>query len=239
MLKLPCSSSKAVLTAFNMNDKGEVTIAPFSAYKNGEIHILTSNTWIIRLSESSVSYKDVPASFWGTKGIVFASSHGLFSGVGKGAFNPNGKMTRGMLVAVLGKLFGVNSTEYEAEFTDVSEKAFYAHYISWAVKKGLVTGVGNNKFNPDAPVTREQLMVILSNALNLLEFKIPEGTETKFADEAKISSWAKNAVKKMSSAGVVSGKTGKLFDPQGSATRAEVANILMKFIENVLYNEIN
>ena len=105
-------------------------------------------------------------------------------------------------------------------------------YIEWARKSGIVNGTGNGTFAPDQPVTREQLAVIMQNYAKVAGFELPKvHEEITFADSEKISTYANDAVKAMQMAGILSGKDGNLFDPQGTATRAEISSVLRRFVE--------
>ncbi|WP_293010148.1 MULTISPECIES: S-layer homology domain-containing protein [unclassified Oscillibacter] len=105
-------------------------------------------------------------------------------------------------------------------------------YIEWASKNNIVNGIGENKFAPDQSITREQMAVIMSNYAKTIGYTLPKvHVENIFADNGKISTYAKEAVKQMQMAGVISGKNGNLFDPQGTATRAEVSAVLRRFVE--------
>jgi hypothetical protein len=103
--------------------------------------------------------------------------------------------------------------------------------VEWAADMGIVTGIGNNMFAPNANVTREQMAVMLYNYINFKGISLPvNNIPAAFADEGEISSWAINAVKSIQAAGIISGRPGNLFDPQATATRAEVATIFARFI---------
>lgn len=108
-------------------------------------------------------------------------------------------------------------------------------YIEWAVKNKVVQGVGDNKFGPDSKITREQMAVMMVNYGSATGYTLPVSRQAvTFADDAKISSWAKDAVRAIQQTGVIVGKNNNLFDPQGSATRAEASTILRRFVELVI-----
>ena len=131
---------------------------------------------------------------------------------------------------------GVDPTDYQASmFTDVKEDAYYAPYVNWAAKTGVVSGTTDTTFAPDTNINREQMAVIMKNYATKLGYTIPKTLEVvNFADSAGISSWAKEAVKSMRQAGILAGKTNNCFDPAGTATRAEVATVLRRFVEIVI-----
>ena len=145
-----------------------------------------------------------------------------------------------MFVTALGRLANADVNGYaKSSFTDVKSDAYYMGYIEWASKNSIVTGTGNGKFAPDQSITREQMAVIMLNYAKVIGFTLPKvHTENAFADSAKFSAYAKDAVKQMQMAGVVSGKNGNLFDPQGTATRAEVTAVLRRFVEMAISSDI-
>ena len=189
-----------------------------------------------------IGYKNpIPAftdvnNHWAKDNMLFVVSRGLLSGTSATTFSPNTGMTRGMFVTALGRLAGVDPTDYQASrFTDVKEDAYYAPYVNWAAKTGVVSGTTDTTFAPDININREQMAVIMKNYAAKLGYTIPKTLEVvNFADSAGISSWAKEAVKSMQQAGILAGKTNNCFDPAGTATRAEVATVLRRFVEIVI-----
>ena len=189
-----------------------------------------------------VGYKNPVPNFtdinghWAKEHILFAVSRGLFSGTSETTFSPNTTLTRGMFVTALGRLAGINPADYQnRKFTDVKANAYYAPYVNWAASKGIVGGTTSTTFAPDSNITREQMAVIMKNYADKMGYSIPKTLEAvTFADNAQISSWAKDAVKAMQQAGVLSGKENNRFDPQGNATRAEAATVLHRFVEIVI-----
>lgn len=173
------------------------------------------------------------ANHWAKDNILFAVSRGLLSGTSETTFSPDDAMTKGMFIAALGRLAGVDPAGYQTgTFTDVKADADYAPYVNWAVSKGIVDGTRDTTFGPDSSITREQMAVIMKNYAAKLGYAVPKTLEAAtFADNENISSWAKKAVKSMQQAGVLAGKTNNRFDPKGTATRAEVAAVLRRFVE--------
>ena len=172
---------------------------------------------------------------WALEDIEFVVSRGLFSGTSVTSFSPNSPMTRGMFVTVLGRLANVDVTAYhESSFKDVKNHAYYMGYIEWASENKIVKGIGNDNFGPDEAISREQMAVIINNFANTMGLKLtPVHGEDNFADSWKISIYAKDAVKHMQMAGILSGRDGKLFDPQATSTRAEVSAVIHRFVKLV------
>lgn len=189
-------------------------------------------------STYGVGYK-APADFtdiaghWAKDDIQFVVNRGLLSGTGAATFSPNTAMTRGMFVTALGRLAGADVSGYkQSSFTDVKADAYYMGYVEWAAKNGIVKGTTATTFAPDNAVTREQMAVIMANYAKAIGFELPKAhAQNTFADAANISSWAADSVKAMQMAGVLAGKNENRFDPQGTATRAEAAATLRRFVE--------
>jgi hypothetical protein len=178
-------------------------------------------------------FTDVKAGDWFYADVAFVCENGLFAGTSATTFSPNAPMTRGMIVTVLGRLYGANTYE-SSDFADVEPGKYYTSYVEWAKRRSIVSGVGGNKFTPDAELTRQDLAIIITRYADFARKKFPVTLQyAAFADDADIAEYAKNSVQTLYCSGIVSGKPGNLFDPKGSATRAEVAAILHRFIEAV------
>ena len=217
---------------------------------NGKPQLLTNssynNGWVIwsrnSLSTYGVGYNtSVPtftdtATHWAKDNIDFVASRELISGATSTTFAPDTAITRGTFLMALGKLSGADVGSYKtSSFTDVQSTDPAMPYIEWAVKNNIVQGIGNNKFGPDQQITREQMAVMMVNYAKATGYKLPVSRQAvTFADNANISTWAKDAVKAIQQTGVISGKPNNLFDPQGSATRAEASAILRRFVELVI-----
>lgn len=174
-------------------------------------------------------FSDVPADAWYADAVVFCQENGLMSGTTSTTFSPDGTMTRAMLVTVLYREAGSPSLDGENlgyPFSDVLGDAWYADGVYWARLEGVVSGYSDNRFGPDDPVTREQLATILWRASGSHE----PGNVEFFADQSSISSYASDAVSWARENGIVGGKDGNRFDPQGLATRAETAAILSRWV---------
>ncbi|WP_053956403.1 DUF3783 domain-containing protein [Inediibacterium massiliense] len=176
------------------------------------------------------------ADHWAKDHIDFVVGKGILTGTSKNTFSPDLFMTRGMCVTALGRLNGVDISNYKTNsFTDVQKDSYYAAYVEWANEKGIVSGVGNSQFAPERPITREEMAVIMNNYAKVMGNTLPKSKEmVSFADEQNISTWAKEAVTQMQQAGIISGKNENKFVPKGTATRAEVSTVLRYFIELVM-----
>ena len=183
-------------------------------------------------------FRDVTESDWFYDDVRFANQSGLFNGVEKDLFAPEEPMTRGMLVTVLWRLDGETAPKTATTFTDVDANAYYADAVAWAAESGVVNGIGGNKFDPEGNVTREQIAAIL---FRYAAFKgvdtAARADLTAFPDAEKTSAYAHDALSWAVAAELVKGtKEGSTIylDPQGSATRAQVAAILSRYAQNIV-----
>lgn len=190
------------------------------------------------LLDTALMFTDVKASAWYKPYIDYSVTYGILSGAGNGKMLPNKTMTRAEFVQVLANLSGVDTSNKNitTEFTDVKSGAWYAPAVKWASENGIVSGVGDGKFSPNANITREQMCSMLVRYVEkylgiTLENSIDKKT---FADDNKISSWAKDSVYKCQQSGLVSGVSETSFAPRDNATRASVATIMSKFHEQYL-----
>lgn len=200
-------------------------ITPYTSYRvNGKVGFL-------RLYKpDEPKFSDVQAKSWYAKGVNFCTNAGLMNGVSAASFAPQNKMTRAMLVRVLYNLSGSKCASYG--FTDVPAGKWYTDAVNWAAANGIVNGVSATSFAPDAPVTREQMVTILHRyASQFGSMKGKADALNGFEDAGKVSKYAKDAMCWAISAGIVNGKTKTTVDPQGQATRAEIATILLRFVK--------
>ncbi len=227
------------LYAVYVDDAGKVEWITKSSY-NASLKAVVFET--SHFSVYGVGYKTFVPAFtditghWAADNILFAASRGLLSGTSDTTFSPDTGMTRGMFVTALGRLAGINPDSYQTgKFTDVKADAYYAPYVNWAAQTGIVEGVTATTFVPDTNINREQMAVIMKNYAAKLGYDLPQTLKAvTFADNTQISSWAKDAVKSMQQAGILAGKVNNRFDPKGTATRAEVATVLRRFVEIVI-----
>ena len=164
---------------------------------------------------------------WYHEAVDFAVSNGLMGGVGNSQFDPNGNMTRAMMVTVLYRMAGSPAVSGPSSFTDVPEDTWYSDAVAWAQDNGIVLGVLANKFAPNAYVTREQIATILWRYENQPK---AEADLSAFADADSISDYAVEAMTWAVSEGIFNGDNGNL-KPTDCATRAEFACIVMRYLE--------
>lgn len=174
------------------------------------------------------TFTDVPATHWAAGAVAFVSSQGLLQGTGASAFAPGQPMTRAMLVTALWREAGSPVVNYAMDFDDVAEDQWYTEAVRWAASEGIVAGTGKG-FSPDAALTRESLAAIL---FRYAGGQADGGSLDSYADGAGVSAWARDAMNWAVAQGLITGKSGGRLDPGGTASRAEVSAILMRYVQS-------
>ena len=181
-------------------------------------------------------FTDVDETAWYAEAVTYVVGEDLMNGTSATTFAPGQTLTRSMMAQILYNLAGQPAVEGSAAFTDVAAGAWYADAVAWAAGSGIVKGYSAAAFGPEDAVTREQLAVMLYQYAQYQKYDVSgslSGSLSGFADGANTSSWAVEAVEWAVQNGLLSGKDGSRLDPTGTATRAEVAAILMRFCENI------
>lgn len=182
----------------------------------------------------SSSFTDVPSNAWYYSAVSYVASEGLMTGTGTNTFSPDGLTSRAQIVTILWRLSGEPSA-LSGAFTDVPTGQYYSTAVAWASREGIVTGVGNNRFEPNSNITREQLAVMLYRYAQDCGYSTSASANiTGYYDYARVGSYARTALSWAVGAGLITGTTTTTLSPQDTATRAQVATILMRFCENIV-----
>ena len=179
-------------------------------------------------------FDDVMQGAWYYNYVNIVVTEGLFQGTAYRIFGPQTNMSRAMFAQVLANLEGVDLAAYAATnptFQDVASNAWYFAAVQWAADVGVVHGLDGENFAPNDNVTREQMAAMLYRYANMRGITLATGYATPFVDQASISPWAVDAVAAIQDAGIVRGRGIGMFDPQATATRAEVAAIFARFLQ--------
>ena len=224
------------LTAWSLADDGSIS-AVGGVYDAGQqtyaFDVVNGVTAIARFP-----FTDVVAGTWYYGAAAYAYNNGLFAGMTPTTFAPNATMTRAMLVSVLWRLAGEPAPKAPNTFVDVPDGAWYTDAVTWAAENGVVSGIGGSRFDPSGFVTREQTAEILYNYAHSKGYDVSARADlTAFPDAGSVSGWAEEALSWANAAGLINGtvRDGQtILDPQGSASRAQVAMILMNYVEHVV-----
>ena len=204
------------------------------AVKTYTIDKLTVSTRIeVEFTNGKLPFTDVRESDWFYEDVAFAYENGLFAGTSDTTFSPNASMTRAMLVTVLYRLEGQPAVNGRSGFSDVQYNGYYEDAVTWAADNGIVNGISASTFSPNANVTREQMAAILYRYAQYKKYNTAASSSlNSFSDHTSVSGYAVASLQWSVAEKLVNGSAGKLM-PTGNATRAQVAAILHRFVENV------
>lgn len=188
------------------------------------------------IAPEPLPFGDVDDGDWFADAVRFVYESGMMNGVSETDFAPHATTSRSMIVTILYRLEGEPVVDYAMDFTDVAGDAYYAEAVRWAASEGIVGGYGGGLFGSDDAVTREQLAVILYRYAVYKGYDVSIGEDTNilsYADFADLSEYAIPAMQWACGAGIVNGTSESTLTPQGEATRAQVAAMLMRFVEAI------
>ena len=206
------------------------TSARIAADGSAALRMTHASQYAIVIDDRShaMTFADVAEGAWYYDAVSYVYANGLMDGVSASEFAPDTTLTRAMLVTILWRMEGEPGVNYLMPFTDVDGGAWYAEAVRWAASEGIVTGVSDTSFAPNAEITREQLAAILhryagepATAANL----------AGYADGASVSAYAVDAMSWCVEHDIITGTTATTLEPQGTATRAQAAAMLMRFAD--------
>lgn len=231
-LVLPAKSGDVVVLVAK---DGAQTILRKSVVTDGKAYVALPGPAAVKVVSNAKTFPDVAADAWYTGAVAFVTSHELFQGITGERFAPEAPMTRGMLATVLYRLEDEPDYIRSVSFADVAENAWYADGVLWAANQGIVTGIGNDRFLPDAEITREQLAAILYRYAGVLGLETGhDGKLTGYSDRSSISGWAREAMEWAVDAGLITGTGSGRLEPKATASRAQVATLLQRLVEQLI-----
>lgn len=191
--------------------------------------------WTENTPVSGLPFTDVAGNDWFLEAVTYVYEAGIMKGVTDTTFAPKSFTTRGQIVTMLYRQEGSPAVSGAASFADVSADAYYAAPVAWAAANGIVNGYDAATFGPDGNVTREQLAAILYRYAQYKHADVSASADLSgFADAGSVSSYAVSAMQWAVGAGIINGRGENQLAPSGTATRAEVATMIMRFVENIL-----
>ena len=233
-LSIPCT--KEGLTVYRINASGTKTVLK-GEVKDGYYVLNTSSLGLFAIvgvlgEARELPFTDVETGSWYYDGVKYAVEKGLFAGTSATTFAPNMELTRAMLVTVLYRLAGSPEVSQFDKFSDVQADSWYEDAVTWAAANGVVAGYGGGVFGPDDDITREQLALILYRYAQLTEQDVDTETDlSAYSDVGEVSDFAREAMVWAVENGLISGTSKTTLSPKGTATRAQVAVILMRYLE--------
>ena len=183
---------------------------------------------------TDLPFSDVTESDWFYDAVTYAYENGLMDGVGTGLFAPNSETTRAQLVTILHRLAGQPAPSGDSGFSDVETGTWYTDAVAWAAQNGIVNGVSDTQFAPGDDITREQLAVILYRYATYQGYDVSQRADLSgFVDAGTISTYAQEALSWANAQGLVLGFEDDSLRPQGNASRAQIAAVLMRFCQTL------
>lgn len=231
----PGENANAVVI-YHLDESGRLkTVRGCYDAATGTVVFKTAHFSKFVIAHNPVTFSDIAADAWYRNAAEFIAARGITSGTGNNNYNPQARLTRGQYVVLLMNAYqlGLNTDNYSHihNFSDAGN-TYYTEYLLAARALGLVNGIGNNLFAPEKEVTRQEMFVLLYNALALLD-ELPVATGDSrldsFSDAGLVATWARDAVSSLVSAGIVGGSGNHLY-PTTPATRAEMAQILYRLL---------
>ena len=219
-VEIPVEDVTAGTVAVLVDENGTETIIKTTVSTENGILVKLTDGDTVKVVENGKEFDDVPEGYWGYEAVQFVSSRELFAGTGDAVFSPDAPMTRAMVWTVLARLDGINTTG----------KIWYAAGQQWAMENGISDGT-----NPNTEVTREQMAAMLYRYAQIKNYDIAEKSNLAgYVDAANISDYAIEAMAWANAKKVINGVTATILEPQMDATRAQVAQMLKSFCENVI-----
>lgn len=196
------------------------------------VEVIAAEPVSLILGVSHHPFPDVPYDHWANDAVGFVYQNSIMNGVKADRFDPAGQVTRSQVAQTLYNLAGQPLIVSENPFTDVAEDAWYAKAVTWAAENGLTEGKSADRFAPNDPVTREQLVTFICRYADWKGLELPskEVDLSQYQDAGEVSGWAKDFVLRALEAGIISGTSEYTLAPQGTATRAQIAQIFMNLL---------
>lgn len=223
---------------YYLNDSGNKVFIGFASDKGGAIKYIAPKGKTVLFASNPKDFTDI-SGHWAKPYIDFVTQRELFVGTDSNIFSPNQGMTRAMFTAVIGRLYersyGISTSSSEHAFTDVDYDGYYGEYVDWAYQNGIIKGTGKEVFEPDREITREEMAAIIYRFAGFLKISgASGGIALNYSDASSIDVWAQEAALYCQEAGIIAGRENGSFAPKETATRAEVAAILQRFIETAV-----
>ena len=239
---VPASNSGATITipvnniaygnvAYVVKPDGTKELIKKSYVNASGILVPVTTSGKIEIANNAKPFSDVANTAWYANAVAFVSSHELFQGTADGIFSPGLPMNRAMLVTVLHRLENEPNSSSQT-FADVPANSWFADSTSWAADTEIVLGVGENRFDPYANITRESVVVMLYRYAQHIGMDTSgRANIDRFSDASSVSSWAKDAMAWGVHAGIIQGNDSNMLNPLGNASRVEVATTIMRLVE--------
>ena len=242
--ELPDDQDPDGVVVWYLDEQGNITPCETMYDVRTETVIFTTrhfSLYVIGYEEPAVNnpFTDVSTDDWFYDEVMYAYENGIMNGMGNNQFQPNATTNRAMVVTILYRLAGspdLSNENLGYPFADVDASSWYGDAVYWARLNGITDGISNTNFDPDGSITREQMAALLYRYADFAGYDVSTGgmSLSEYADVSEISSYAVTAMQWTNENGLITGRSETTLAPKGTATRAEVATILMRFCEDVV-----
>ena len=233
-VEIPTEDAGPGTVAVIVNEDGTETVVKKSVALDGGIVFTLETDATVKIVDNSKDFDDT-YGHWAEDAIDFATAHEMFGGTSADTFSPDTPMTRGMLAVVLHRFEDTPNHTFTGSFEDVASGSWYADGIHWMADNGIIGGYGNGNFGADDSITREQLATILYRYADVMGYGTSGSASLdRFSDVDNVSGYAVEAMGWAVENGLIGGMGDGTLAPQGSATRAQIATTLMRFVENLV-----
>ncbi|NMA26028.1 MAG: hypothetical protein GX936_10255 [Clostridiales bacterium] len=222
------------IVVWYIDSSGKVVPVPNGRYDPATRTVTFTTTLFSNyaVAYNPVAFNDVAADAWYHKAVSFVAAREISNGTGNGNYSPELKLTRGEFIVLMLRAYGIVPDTSPADNFSDAGNTYYTGYLAAAKRLGIAAGVGNNMYAPGKEITRQEMFTLLYNALSVIG-QLPQGSSGKtlqdFSDAAEVASWAEEAMSNFVETGTVFGSGGKLI-PTGTATRAEIAQVLYNLL---------
>lgn len=233
-VEIPTEDAGPGTVAVIVNEDGTETVVKKSVALDGGLTLTLETGATVKIVDNRKDFDDT-YDHWAEDAIAFATAHEMFGGTSADTFSPDTPMTRGMLAVVLHRFEDTPNHTFTGSFEDVAPGSWYADGIHWMADNGIIGGYGDGNFGANDSITREQLATILYRYADVMGYGTSGGASlNRFSDVDNVSGYAVEAMGWAVENGLIGGMGDGTLAPQGSATRAQVATILMRFVENLV-----
>jgi hypothetical protein len=221
------------ITVWYIDGAGKAVSIPSARYNAGQVTFTTTHFSEYAVVYVNKTFSDIGKYSWAKNAIEVMASKGVTGGTSETTYSPSNNITRADFMVLLVKALGLDA-KADDNFDDIAEGSYYYNAVAIAKKLGITTGVGDNKFNPKANISRQDMMVLAEKAMSIAGKDLNKGSAADIAaykDASQVSGYAQDAVAALVKEGIIAGSGNKL-NPKQTATRAETAVIIYK-----LYNK--
>lgn len=222
------------VVAYYIDDSGKLEVVKNGKYnaETGEVQFKPKHFSKYTAAYNNATFNDIGSVPWANESIESLAAREVINGFGDGTFKPDDKVTRSQFIKLLMQAFDLVDPDTKCSFSDVKEGEWHYSSIASAEKLGIVNGVGNGRFDPDAEITRQDMATMAYRAANIAGAKIEATKEAKqFADSSEISVYAAKSIESMQCAGIIDGVGNGYFRPSDNSTRAEAAKVVFLLYE--------